>query len=144
MSTYGAANGFSILVWVDRQSPIWTSTEDTERPNVEKELLQDAVILLGTRWNMDFQFHTANDVLYAFGVCARFTVGIPTITRALGDLAVHVKFNRGGGTDVANTLIRYKECKEKYGVPDVVSEGSSGSDLPETQPGSYWQAKRKK
>lgn len=144
MAAFGSANGFSLLLWVDYASPLWTSTQTAERADLEKQLLQDAVCLLGTRWNMDFQFHETNGILYAFGVCPRFTVGVQTIARALGDLSMHVKFNRGTGTDVAASLIRYKECKEKYNVPDVVSEGSSGQDNQETQPGSYWQPKKRK
>lgn len=144
MSSFGAANGFSILVWVDQDEPYWNSLEEPERTSYEKELLSDAIVLLGTRWGMDFTYHDDKGVLYAFGVCARFTVGIPTITRALGSLAEKVKFHKGGGTDTALALIRYKVCKQKYGVPDQVSEGSSGGEHLETPQGSFWSAKRKK
>lgn len=144
MSAFGASTGFSILVWCDQEEPYYASLEDDERKAYEKEMLSDAITLLGTRWGMDFTYHEDKGVLYAFGVCPRFTVGIPTINRALGTLAEKVKFHRGGGTDAAISLIRYKVCKEKYGVPDTVSEGSSGTEHLETPQGSFWSAKRKK
>nr|QMI57954.1 hypothetical protein [Wood duck chaphamaparvovirus] len=126
MATGFGGSGCTLLVWIDNESWRLENMDSNQKEDKKKELLEDAIILLSGRWNMESTIMESNGIVYGFLVCPRFVVGIPTVIRALGDLGGHVHIHRGGPTDSGKQLIRYVECKKRYNVPDVVSEGSSG------------------
>nr|WPV87706.1 nonstructural protein 3 NS3 [Chaphamaparvovirus anseriform 8] len=135
-------NGFTLLLWVDRKSSAFDGLEPKALKEKEKEYLEDAACLLGCRWSIEISFTEHNGILYAFGSCARFTVGIPTIQRALGDLSSYVHFHRGTAHDTCANLIRYKACKEKWRVPETVTEGGSGESYQEQVLQQSWKRKK--
>lgn len=118
------------------------ASEDT-KGRVERQLLEDFRCLLGCRWNMIIEIKTHNGKLYAFGNNSRFNVSDKTISNALGDLTNHVEFLKSASGIEFEYLADYKTCKEKWNVPDVVSEGSYGWDRPE-QGETSLQIKRKR
>lgn len=117
--------------------------EGDQLDDKKKELLQDACCLLGVRWGIDFSYHTHGGMLYAFGVQPRFTIGMPTIYRALGDLQHDIRIHRGGPHELAENLIRYQECRRKYNVPETVHEEGSGGGFQDSPLQQQWQKKRK-
>ncbi|QMI57836.1 hypothetical protein [Chestnut teal chaphamaparvovirus 3] len=142
--TFGQ-NGCTILLWADDASWRLEGMEGTARDDKKKEFVDDAVLLLSIRWNLEPHIVESKGVLYGFLVCPRFNIGSQTIKRALGALHDSIEFHRGSGTDTATNLIRYIECKKKYQVPDIVSEGSSGDqEMGQTSGGFWQQTKRQK
>lgn len=127
--------GFSLLMWVDEDSSFVTeihtgNQEHTleKRLQVKQQLLSDACCLIQVRWNMDMTIHMVHGECYGYGNNSRFTVGQNTIRNALGDLGNHVKFLRSAPGLTLEELTNYKTCKEKWNVPDQVTESSSGWD----------------
>ncbi|UOH27049.1 nonstructural protein 3 [Galliform chaphamaparvovirus 10] len=127
--------GFSILAWVDDDSPLLTEITHPNqqhtlerRTQVKQDLLHDFAALIGVRWSFDITLHVEAGEVYAFGVQPRFTVGTQTINNALGALGEHVKFIRSSPGTNLNDLIRYQQCKKKWGVPESVTESFSGWD----------------
>lgn len=106
-------------------------------------MLEDACCLLGVRWGIDFTYHSHGGMLYAFGCQPRYTIGLPTVYRALGDLATYVKVHRGGPHDTPEQLIRYQACRAKYNVPEAVHEDSSGGDSLGSHLQQQWSKKRR-
>nr|WOX03041.1 hypothetical protein [Psittaciform chaphamaparvovirus 4] len=123
------SGGFTVLAWVKPTSALLKGNRDLDR-DIEKQLLQDFVALLGIRWNMDIQVVPLDDELYAFGVNNRFTVSTQTMRNALGDLNEHVDFLRGNVSNIAEELVNFKRCKDKWNVPEIVSESTSGWEGP--------------
>lgn len=109
----------------------------------EKEWLSDASVLWGARWGIDFSWHQCSGVSYIFGVQARFTVSEATLQRALGNLSEYICFHRGGPHSTWEELVRYQQCKEKWRVPDKVSDTTSGEGYQEQALAHSW-GKRKK
>lgn len=107
--------GFSVLLWV-----IDTPDDDTS----SSDLLLDAISLLSIRWGLEFTRETREDGEYAWSSTTRFTVGEPTLNRALGDLVSngYIGILRCSASTSIDTAIRYRKCKEKWNVPDVVSQ----------------------
>lgn len=99
---------------------------DESKERIIKQLLKDACILLGCRWNMDLQIMQLEGQWYAYGVNTRITVGDKTIKTALGDLTQHVEFIRSTSTTSANDLADYQRCRERWNVPESVTDSSSG------------------
>lgn len=154
MSTFGNT-GCTILAWVNPSSdriPGCGGTSSSDGNNIDdraridtiKELLQDAAILWGTRWSIDFTWHTSDSVLYIYGICGRLTIGVQTFERALGDLANHVHFYRGGPHDSWEQLVRYRNCIRKWNVPDAVTESTSGDGNQERPSSTFWGAGKKR
>lgn len=107
-----------------------------------KELLSDVCILWGTRWSIDFSWHTSEGVMYVYGMCGRFPISTITLERALGDLSTHIQFHRGGAHDSWEALVRYRSCLKRWNVPDTVTESTSGEGHQEKTSGTFWQAKK--
>lgn len=141
--SFGGSGGCSLLVWVDSSTLGEEQMEGDQSHNKEDELLQDAVCLLGTRWGIEFSMHSHGGVSYAFGVQSRYTIGVQTALRALGDLSMHVRVHRGGQHDTAMQLIRYQECRRKYNVPETVHEGTYGEESRDTAMQQQWPKKRR-
>lgn len=139
-----SGSGCSFLVWIDQDSWRLEGLAADQRNSRIQELLEDVVCLLTGRWSMDSTIVESKGVLYAHLVCARYPVGSATFIRALGDLGAHVKIHRGALGDSPQQMIKYIECKQKYNVPDVVSEGFSGDAGQETVSQSSWNKRTRK
>lgn len=107
------------------------------------ELMQDAVVLLSHRWNMEFEIRQIEGQVYAWGKQSRFTVGESTIQRALGDLYLQelITFQRGAPDTSFDSALRYQRCKRKWNVPDVVSLNLDDTGGTATMP-SYFKKKK--
>lgn len=145
MATFGNA-GCTILAWANMASPVYgpeTLSEglEEERIRIIKSMLSDAVTLWGCRWGIDFSWHESDGVLYIYGI-SRLTIGTQTLERALGGLAQHILFHRGGPNDSWESLVRYRNCLTKWSVPDTVTESTSGGDHQEKASGAFWGAKK--
>nr|WDQ28110.1 nonstructural protein 3 [Bird parvovirus] len=139
-------NGFSVLAWVKDNTPLipqnTTLNEDAQYA-IKRQLLLDFCCLLNMRWNMDCSIHTIEDTMFAFGKNNRFGVSDRTLKNAIGDLTIHIDFIRGSPDTAAEDLANYKRCKEKWNVPDQISESSFGWD-PQEPAGTSTPIKRKR
>lgn len=140
MSAFG--NGFTLLLWANPSSPAFEGLQGEAYERQEKTFLEDATCLLGCRWGIEFSYTTVSGVLYAFGTCSRFTISAGTLGRALGSLAPHISFNRGSVAETHERLIQYKICKERWNVPEIVTEGSYGESQQELQSGPSWRKRK--
>lgn len=88
-----------------------------------RDLLEDAICLLANRWHIEFEMKHQENIWYAWGKQARFTVSDSTIQRALGDLFSQelITFQKGPPDTSFDSALRYQKCKRKWNVPDVVS-----------------------
>lgn len=129
MTAFG--NGFSILLWVKQSCALTEGVSEEAAERVSRSLLQDACTLISMRWTMDVTIQEIQGGLYAFGSNTRITAGERTIRNALGDLSQHLGILRGTSHSSAEDLVRYKTCKEKWKVPENVTESSSGWEPPE-------------
>lgn len=126
-----AYTGFTILLWVKEDSPLIVDSEGETYIRQCKQLIQDANILLGMRWNMEMSICTMGNNTYGFGANTRITVSNTTIRNALGTLTEHVDFLRGNPNNTCDDLVNYRMCKLKWSVPDQVTEsGTSGWEVP--------------
>lgn len=143
MSAFGQ-NGCTILAWCNPDSELLrdATQSDDDRVKKIKELLTDASILWGSRWSIDFTWHAVNETLYIYGICGRLTIGVQTLERALGTLADHVRFHRGGPHDSWEQLVRYRSCLQKWQVPDVVTESTGGEGNQERPSSTFWAGKK--
>ena len=133
---WGGPGGFSLLIWEDPlrcpEDPL-ICPESQELVGEEENVpgsgdpattlpqhLADASCLIACRWNLNVEQYYVGGRWYLWVVCTRFTIGNETIRRALGDLTEYVSFQRGGPNQDHNTAIRYKECREKWGVPQQI------------------------
>lgn len=91
-----------------------------------RQLLLDFGILIGCRWSLDCSISSINGTSYSYAVCTRFTVSERTLRNALGDLTEHIEILRGTCHNTADDLVNYKLCKEKWRVPDAVTDTSYG------------------
>lgn len=141
-AAWGGPQGFSLLIWEDNPEIDLTCKENLE-PETEGDeepttvaisgdpsstlptLLQDAMCLLSGRWGLQIDEHYYKDQWYLWAVCTRFHVGEETLRRALGDLTHHLSFQKGAPTQDFNTAVRYKICRERWGVPQVITEKSA-------------------
>ncbi|UOH27033.1 nonstructural protein 3 [Galliform chaphamaparvovirus 6] len=135
------ATGFTILLWVKSASPLLQTSAPNQqhaqsmREEIERTLLSDACCLLSVRWQMECSVKQAGDNLYAFGYNNRFNVSQQTVINALGTLSAHLDFIRSGATVTFEDLARFRECKEKWQVPEDVTTSTYGleqSGPPET------------
>ncbi|UOH27053.1 nonstructural protein 3 [Galliform chaphamaparvovirus 11] len=133
--------GFTILLWVKPDSPLLGNTAPNQqhalnvREEIERSLLSDACCLLSVRWQMECSVKQTEGTLYAFGYNNRFNVSQQTVLNALGKLSQHLDFIRSGSTTTFEDLSRYRECREKWNVPEDVTTSSYGleqSGPPET------------
>lgn len=122
--------GFAVLAWVKDECELLNqcTTEDA-RIRVIKQLLTDFNILIGMRWNMEMTLPCINGNWYAYGNNTRITVSNSTIRNAIGDLTQHLDFLRGTSHSTAEDLANFKICKEKWRVPEQVTDTSSGWEL---------------
>lgn len=145
MSAFGP-NGCTILAWANPSSPlldIETPIDaDQRQAETVRELLTDAITLWGCRWGLDFTWHVQDNITYVYAVSSRITISVNTLERALGDLAMHVNFHRGGPHDSWEQLVRYRHCMQKWRVPDTVTESSSGPDQQEKASAQFWGGKK--
>lgn len=127
MSWGNQPTGFSCLIWVN------TTPDDDTSPS---DLLLDAISLLSIRWGLEFIRESREDEEYAWCTTTKFTVGEQTLNRALGDLVADgwLGILRCSASTTLDTAIRFRKCKQKWNVPDVVSQphdDSSGTrELP--------------
>lgn len=129
-----ASLGFSILLYVRDDSTVVQDLSLDSRDAMEKELLDDAKILIGGKYGMDMTDHTGQrSKRYAYGINPRLTPANHTIRTALGNLANHVDFIRGNTHQTPEDLIRYKEAKERWKVEEPDSTGSGAAE-----PGPAW------
>lgn len=120
-------NGFSVIAWVRTDSRLLQGLQDESAiQRISRQLLADFNTLLGCRWNMEFSIVTIGNCMYAYGSNNRFTVSERTIRTAIGTLNDHVDILRGTHMNTAEELVNYKLCKEKWQVPETVTESSSG------------------
>lgn len=101
-------------------------TTEEAKIRIIKQLLSDFNTLLGMRWNMDMTLSQINGIWYAYGNNTRITVSNATIRNAIGDLYDHVDFLRGNSHSSAEELANFKTCKEKWRVPEQVTDSSFG------------------
>lgn len=123
-------SGFAVLIWVNPDSPLLKDVSAETRERLAKQLLADAACLCGVRWNIDFNIMQLHGESYAYGCCTRFTVGDRTLRNALGDLTLHVDFLRASASATAEELVHYRQCREKWKVPEQVSDSTTGWDEP--------------
>nr|QMI57851.1 hypothetical protein [Chestnut teal chaphamaparvovirus] len=145
MTSFGQ-QGCTVLAWANMSSPIYgpeTLHEGLEeqQQKIIKEMLSDAAVLWGTRWGADFTWHEVNGTMYIYGIM-RFTISNQTLERALGGLAQHIMFHRGGPNDSWEALVRYRNCLSKWSVPDTVTESTSGTEQQEKASAQFWGAKK--
>lgn len=112
--------------------PEYTSTsgdQDTHptEEDKEEELLLDACTLLGVRWGMQLGLHRMGSNVWAYGTNTRFHVSDNTLQNALGGLSLHVHFLKGNVEHSLADLVRFEECKRKWGVPNQVTSQDAGS-----------------
>lgn len=139
------SNGFTVLAWVKPQGPMFKNKDlsDENILSIQKQLLLDFCTLISVRWNMEVTLHHINGIPYAYGKNSRFVVSDRTINNAIGGLINHVEFLKGSTEHTLEDLERYKQCKEKWNVPDQVTESTSGWD-PQEQAGTSTAMKRKR
>lgn len=121
-----AFTGFSVLAWVKDNSSLLTGVSEEAAERIKKQLLRDFCCLLNCRWNMDVTIKEYMGRDYAFGTNPRITASERTIGNAIGTLTNHVAFIRSTSTTDFENLAEYRICKEKWQVPDQVSDGSYG------------------
>lgn len=138
--SWGGPSGFSLLVWED-EPEIDLSCKENLEPALDEEdmqptttlssgnqcllpdLLMDAKCLLLGRWGgISVEEHQYKGQWYLWVVCTRFSVGDETIRRAFGDLTQHISFQKGAPSSDFNTAVRYKLCRERWGVPQQIVE----------------------
>lgn len=141
MSGYGS--GFSVLAWVKEDCPLLIDISPETAEKVRQQLLKDFQVLLSCRWHMEIMLCEHDGVQYAYGSNTRINPSERTIRNAIGTLSEHVDFIRSTSGTAWEDLARYKQCKEKWKVPDQVTEGSSGWGLQE-QAETSTQIKRKR
>lgn len=119
--------GFSVLAWVKPSSTVLVGVEDPDsRQRLQKQLLNDFAVLVGTRWSMDVTVMHIDGQLYAYGNNTRITVGKSTLSNAIGDLCDHVEFLRSSSHSTADELVNYKQCKDRWKVPETVTDSTTG------------------
>nr|QSH48278.1 ORF1 [Chufflevirus sp.] len=118
--------GFSVLAWVREDSPLLLDISAEAAGRVRQQLLKDFQILLSCRWHMEVLLVDHDGVPYAYGANSRINPSERTIKNAIGTLYDHVDFLRSTANTSWEDLARFKQCKEKWKVPDQVTEGSSG------------------
>lgn len=121
---WSGPTGFSILLACDNETD-------------GRELMEDAICLLNNRWHIEFEMRQQDNIWYAWGRQAKFTVAESTIQRALGDLFLQelITFQKGPLDTSFDSALRYQKCKRKWNVPDVVSlpsEDTGGVGTPVT------------
>lgn len=140
-NTWGGPSGFSVLIWED--DPNFLECKENLQPATDEEdlnptttlmsgdqhgplpsPLEDAKCLLSGRWSIAVEEHYFQNQWYLWAVCTRFSVGEETIKRALGDLMNLLSFQRGSPNQDFNTAVRYKICRERWGVPQVIVDRS--------------------
>lgn len=140
------SNGFTVLAWVKPNASILKRQSDQNEETLlalQKQLLLDFCTLIGVRWNMEVTLHNIGGIPYAFGKNNRFMVSDRTIANAIGGLINHLEFLKGSTENTVEDLERYKSCKEKWNVPDQVTESTSGWD-PQEPAGTSTASKRKR
>lgn len=131
-TNWSGPTGFTLLLW---------SVDKPEDYTDEKDVLLDAIALLSGRWGLEFDFIERENRLYASTTCSRFSIGIATIEKALGDLHPnYISFHKGPLTSTVDALIRFQRCKEKWNVADVLSADSDDTRGPNTT--SFWKRKK--
>lgn len=138
-----AFTGFSVLAWVKDDSTLLTGVSEEAGERIRRQLLRDFCCLLNCRWNMEVTIRQHDGVMYAFGINTRITASEKTINNAIGLLSNHVGFIRSTSNTEFEHLAEFKVCKEKWKVPDQVSEPSYGWDRTE-QAETATQNKRKR
>lgn len=140
------STGFTVLAWVSEDSPLINrdcNISEENKQRLRKQLLLDFCCLIGTRWNMDVSIQLLEGEMYAFGKNVRFGVSDRTLRNAIGTLTNHVDFIRGSTESTAEELARYKTTREKWHVPDQITESASGWEAQE-QAGTSTPSKRKR
>lgn len=96
----------------------------------DEELLEEALLLLNGRWNLDGQvIRDADNKPWGWLYCTRFLVANDTIRRTLGDMwPQYIKFYRGPPTQTSNDAIRLVKLKKKWKVSEGADESSSGGE----------------
>lgn len=135
--------GFSVLCWVEPTSSLLANLNAKSKTEMEQKLLEDVCTLWGMRWNMDIRIECIDDKYFAYGSNGRFMVGERTLTKALGDLADHVQFMKGGPNTTSKELANYKLCRDKWNVPVQVSDTIGGWET-QTLQGTSIQPKQKR
>lgn len=130
-------NGFSVLAWVKRDSTLIANCSEESAERISRQLLRDFICLLSVRWNMDLTLCEHEGTKYAYGVNTRITASERTIKNAIGDLSNHVDFLKGTASTSSEDLANYRQCREKWKVPDEVTStysyyGSEDSAVPGT------------
>lgn len=130
-----ASTGFSVLAWVKPESSLIAGVSESAAEQIIQQLLRDFICLLSVRWNMELQIVTIDGMKYAYGTNTRITASERTITNAIGELSEHVGFLRSIASITAEDLARYRECRNKWKVPEIVTDsfyGAGGSEHQET------------
>lgn len=124
----GVNQGFTLLLEV---------VDRPEGYGCDKDLLEEAVLLLKTRWNIDGEVsQDQQGKWWGWLCCSRFLVSGFTVGNALGDMHAlgHVKFYRGPGNQSKQEAIRYQSLKRKWNIQDpdesASSNGGDGSATP--------------
>lgn len=123
---FGGPAGFAVLLWVRPDTQLLQGISPESQASLAKELLLDAQCLLSVRWNLECQLLTIHGTQYVYASTPRFTVSERTLKNALGNLVNHVDFLRASVNSTAEELVRYRQAREKWKVPDVVTESTSG------------------
>lgn len=144
---FGGLTGFTLLVWTDVRPARQPAPELKDATACElidldgspssgdrsggcqlpfPEELEDATVLLRGRWNLNVERLISKGQWYLWVTCTRFTVSDETVRRAFGDLANLISWQKGSAGLDFKTAVGYKQCRDKYGVPQVIVEKTDG------------------
>lgn len=130
-----SGQGFTLLLEVINRPTDYTTDE---------ELLQDALLLINSRWNLNGYIETDEQgKKWGWVCCTRFLVSDNTIVRALGEMTPdYVKFTRGPVTQTCADARRLNEVKQRWNVQDKRDESELSADS--YGPAPPWFKKQKK
>nr|WQF62313.1 MAG: hypothetical protein [Pigeon-associated parvo-like virus] len=125
-NTMAFPGGFSIFAWVKEDSPLLDGLSDDTRDTMRREILKDAKVLWGVKWNLQFDEFQFEGRPYIYASTNRFTASNATIAAALGGLLSHVEFIRSAPDIAAEHLYDFNKAKRKWKVEERAMESSSG------------------
>lgn len=118
--------GFSFVAWVKPDSTVIEGLSTCTATELIKSLLSDVQTLIGVRWNIDVIVFENDQTWYAYGNTNRFNISTETLKRALGSLTAHVEIYKGSVHHTADQLINYKRCLDKWDVPEILRDTTTG------------------
>lgn len=124
----GGGQGFTLLLEV---------LEVPEDYETEEAVLRDALLLLGSRWNITGLIHKDKDgKSWGWLHCTRFIVANSTVGRALGSMYPEIiAFSRGPAELSVEDAVRLRSLKRRWRVEDPAwEEDTSHATSGQAQP----------